>query len=133
MIEDILEITTTNDTGKPLSIKVTAEEEQGSQPNSTIGILKVKLIADGDPVGTITFDPSNDTLQISGMNFSVAGYTTCLVTCGLGHLVSDILDCRKRGHTSAKNLIACLKRKGHGLSRELINCAISCLSAALTP
>jgi hypothetical protein len=131
--DTIVEITTSNDSGNPLSIKVTAEEETRAQGANQVSLLKVTLEADGDPVGVITFDPSNDTLQIAGMSLSVAGYTACLVACGLGHLVSDILDCRRRGNTTVKKLIDCLKKKGHRLSLNLINCAVSCLAAAVAP
>jgi hypothetical protein len=131
--DTIVEITTFNESGNALSIKVTAEEVTPSQGTTQVNLLKVTLEADGNPVGIITFDPSNDSLQISGMSLSVVGYTSCLVACGLGHLVSDILGCRRRGHKTAKDLIACLKKKGHRLSLNLINCAVSCIAAAVVP
>jgi hypothetical protein len=125
---EILEIKTFNDDGGSLSIKVTAEEEIKLE---NTGVVKVTLVINNQSAGTITFDPTNDLIQLSGLSGSVANYTTCLVACGLGHLVSDILDCRRRGKTNAAELIACLKKKAHRLSLNLINCAVGCSPAAM--
>jgi hypothetical protein len=127
--DTILNITTQNAIGKPLSIEVTAERDTQTTGTKRVDVLKVTLIADGDPVGVIAFDPTNDTLYLSNMSLSVANYTNCLVACGLGHLVSEILDCRRRGHTSVVDLIDCLMKKGYRLSLNLINCAVGCLAS----
>ncbi len=129
MADTLLETTTTNGRGKPLSIKVTAEEQTQTQGTMRVDVLKVTLIADGDPVGTISFNPATDLMELSGMSLSLANYTSCLVACGLGHLVSDILDCRRQGNKTVKKLIDCLKKKGHHLSLNLINCAVACLAS----
>lgn len=133
MIETILELSTFSDNGNPLSIKVTAEENEVLQDGMNIHVLDVVLLVDGNNVGVILFNPTNDTINVSGLSLSVAGYVGCLVACGLGHIVSDILDCRRRGKTSVTDLISCMKKKGHRLSLNLINCAVACLSAAVAP
>ncbi len=133
MAETIAEITTFKNDGNSLSIKVTAEEDTRSDGTVVVPFLKVTLEADGVLVGEIKFDPTKNKLILSGMALSGSGYTSCLVACGLGHLVSDILDCRHRGKTSVTDLIACLKNKGHRLTLKLVNCAVACLPAAVAP
>jgi hypothetical protein len=126
--DTILEIVTQNDSGQPLSIKVTAEEMTRTRDRRSVDELDVTLIADGDPVGVISFDPATGSLHVSGLSLTASGYVTCLAACGLGHLVADILDCWRRKNTTVKKLLACLKKKGHRLTMALITCAVSCLA-----
>lgn len=126
MVDTIVKITTWTPDHTNLSITVTAEE-------TAVSTVKVTLEVDADTVGVVTIDPSDSSLEVTGLRLSGGAYVGCLAACGLGHIVSDIIECRRQGNTTVKKLVACLKAKGQKLSLDLINCAVSCIPAALTP
>lgn len=129
MSTTLAQITTTGPNDQPISIEVTAEETSRTKAGKRQELLKVSLVADGTTLGSIEFAPGSASLEITGLSQSLSGYAACLATCGLGHLVTDVIDCWRRGNKSVKSLIACLKRKGHHISLNLINCAIGCLAS----
>lgn len=79
---------------------------------------------------TITFNPGENTAQAVALDSTVSGYALCLIGCGVGHIVEQILDCRRQGHTAPRSLLVCLASKGIDVTQKLVACAASCLAGA---
>jgi len=75
----------------------------------------------------LNFDLEGGTIHITGLEIVVTPYVLCLLTCGLGHIVQEILDCWRKGNRTARKLLACLKKKGIAITLSLVECSISCL------
>lgn len=87
---------------------------------------------DRQPVVTkIYFDPGEGVVHMTGLEVAIAGYMACLIACGLGHLAQEILDCWKRGHRTPRQLLGCMRDKGHSISLSLVNCSVACLGSVV--
>lgn len=107
--------------------KVTAEEAGNT------ATISIEVASEADPNLKISefvkVNTNTGRIELSTPSFGVATYSTCLVACGLGHIVQDVIDCLKAGNKTPKSLISCLKAKGHALSAKLANSAIACIPA----
>lgn len=76
----------------------------------------------------IEFETTEGALRISGLAIDESSYVRCLAACGLSHLVAEILDCWKGGARDPGSLLRCLRGKGNRLTKELLRCAVGCLT-----
>lgn len=76
----------------------------------------------------IEFFTDTGNLKIVGLS-SVSSYGACVLACGAGILVKEILDCWRSGAKTKKKMIECLKKKGKVLKGEIAACAIACLAS----
>lgn len=80
-------------------------------------------------IARVYFDTREGVVHMSGLEIVVTGYVACLLACGLGHIVQELLECWRAGRRSPKQLLACLRDKGVKLTPSLVNCSVSCLAA----
>ena len=79
----------------------------------------------------VNFDLQNGAIQMTGLEVALTGYLACLITCGLGHIIQELLDCWRKGHRTPRALLACLKAKGISSTPNLVNCSIACLGGVV--
>jgi hypothetical protein len=77
----------------------------------------------------INLNTSNGTFNITGLEASITPYIACLITCGLGHIVQETLDCWSSGNRTPAKVISCLRSKNIAITQTLVNCAVSCLGS----
>jgi hypothetical protein len=82
-------------------------------------------------IAKINFDLREGVVHMTGLEVALTGYLACLVTCGLGHLVEEILDCWRKGHRSPRQLLKCLRDKGISITHKLLNCSVACLGGVV--
>jgi hypothetical protein len=80
-------------------------------------------------IARVYFDTREGVIHLSGLEIAVTGYIPCLIACGLGHIMQEVLQCWRAGRRSPKQLLACLRDKGVDLTPGLVNCSVSCLAA----
>lgn len=78
-------------------------------------------------IASVYFDTREGVIHLSGLEIAVTGYMACLIACGLGHIMQEVLQCWRAGKRSPKQLLACLRDKGVDLTPSLVNCSVSCL------
>lgn len=67
-------------------------------------------------------------VAVTGAEVVIASlYLKCIAGCGLGHLIKEILACRRAGNDSVEDVIKCLRAKLGSLGEDLIACAGGCL------
>ncbi|MFT5548139.1 MAG: hypothetical protein ACI9CO_000051 [Candidatus Azotimanducaceae bacterium] len=121
---NICTFTTHDIEDKLYEVSVSAEENYGSvlvkfsifEPDTGKSIVSSE----------IDYDLSEGRLSIIGINMEVPAYASCLLAGGVGHLVQEIMACRKNGKKSPIALINCLRAKGHSMGSSLANIAITC-------
>jgi len=124
---NICSFTTADDLEKIYEVKVDAKEE-----NET-AVISVEILALENKrsivKSEITYDFDCEKLSVTGINFEISGYAACLVAGGLGNMVQEVLDCRKKGKRGPISLINCLRKKGHSIGSSMANIAIACCAA----
>lgn len=108
-------------------VKVDAEESSDER-----AVIVRYTIAGGErrpAVANINFNLQSGEVLMTGLDPATTVYLACLISCGLGHLVEEILECWRRGHRTPRRMLDCLLDKGHSITPKLVNCSISCLSS----
>jgi len=104
-------------------------ELSAERPKNTELLTLIYSVAQANrkPVSVrIEANTAEGTLKMVGLETVVTGYIACLLMCGLGHIIQEILDCLRRGHRKPLDLLKCLRKKGVDVGIGLLRCAVSC-------
>ena len=66
------------------------------------------------------------TVALTGFELPAIAYAACLASCGLSHVVKEVLACRRKGARDLATLVKCLKEKGADVQDDIVACAVAC-------
>ena len=121
--------TTQGPEGELVEVTLEADDQQErSDYNGTFTATLTIGVAGKTSAYPVSLD-DNGNLRIAGLGAAggaEARFALCLAACGLGHLVTEILDCWRQGHRTVAALFKCLRGKGLKISQALLACAFQC-------
>lgn len=123
----LLQFEATGPDNEPYQVEVDIVET----PDERAVDIRYTLVREGHlpVIGRVYFDTREGVIHLSGLEIAVTGYMACLIACGLGHIMEEVLQCWRAGKRSPKLLLACLRDRGVDLTPRLVNCSVSCLGA----
>lgn len=121
----LAKFTTFSPESEEYSIEVKAQQ----LGENSVGI-EYSISRNNEPVVSpiVNFDLRSGSIHMTGLEIGIPAYVACLVTCGLGNIVQEILECWTQGHRNPRDMLTCLKAKRISITPMLINCSIGCLS-----